>query len=132
MSRGSDGREPVSVQVVDKILRKVLIQGGLQRMPRNPAHCDVILALVSRNMQRRYPYTEIELNTYLADALAELRASVDHVTCRRYLVDCGFVKRDRAGERYFLNYLRLKEAVVSDVLSRAQELVADALAAARN
>jgi len=118
----------VKTEVVSKVLGKVLAQGTLNRIPRHPDHRDVILAIVCLGMQRRYPYTETELNELLKGALAELRARVDHVTCRRYLVDYGFVKRDRAGNRYFLNFPKLESVLSVDAMVSAKGLVEEALA----
>jgi hypothetical protein len=123
--------ERYSEEQVSKVLDRLLIQGWLSRIPRNPAHRDIVLAVLCRKMRRRYPYTEREFNDYLRDALAEVRARVDHVTCRRYMVDFGFVKRDRAGNRYILNFPRLEATLADGVLEDAGKLIGDALGRAR-
>jgi hypothetical protein len=109
------------------ILRKACITGGLRRIPRHPEHRDVVLALLCASMQRRHPYREIEINEYLKARLAGVRATVDHVTCRRYLVDLGFVKRDRAGLRYFLNFPRLEEVLAPGALTCGDDLLSQCL-----
>jgi len=105
------------------ILRKACVTGGLRRIPRHPDHRDVVLALLCAALQRRHPYTEIEINEYLKARLALVRATVDHVTCRRYLVDLGFVKRDRAGTRYFLNFPRLETTLSEGALAAADGIL---------
>jgi hypothetical protein len=109
------------------ILRKACITGGLRRIPRHPEHRDLVLAVLCASMVRRCPYREIEINEYLKARLAAIRATVDHVTCRRYLVDLGFVKRDRAGLRYFLNYPKLAETLTPEALASADQLLGQAL-----
>jgi len=104
------------------------VKGRLARIPRHPRHRDLVLAILARNLRRRHPYTETEINDYLATALAALNAAVDHVTCRRYLVDLGFVRRDRAGARYLLNFPKI-EATLS---AEAAEAIDVLLAAHRN
>ena len=118
---------PASVETVEVVLNKVLSTGKLGRIPRNPMHRDVVLAMLCRHMQRRHPYAERELNDFLKRALAGLRADVDHVTCRRYLVDLGFVRRDRAGRRYLLNYPRLESTLSPGAMEAAESLVQAAL-----
>ena len=88
----------------------------------------MVLAILCLGLRRRHPYTESELNDQLKQALGGMRARVDHVTGRRYLVDCGFLKRDRAGSRYFVNYPRLESALSAEARSRSTALVTHALA----
>ena len=116
---------------VSQALNKVLIQGGLTRIPKKPAHRDIVLGALSLDLRRRYPYSEVELNEYLKEQLAVLNAEVDHVTARRYLVDIGFLKRDRAGERYFLNYLKLTETLADAAQADMPRLITQALRASR-
>ena len=120
-----------SPEAVARVLKKVLPRARLNRIPRHPEHRDVVLAILCLRMQRRYPYAEAEINEYLESALAGLRASVDHVTCRRYMVDLGFVKRDRAGTRYFLNYPKVESTLSDDAMASADDLVKNALVSHR-
>lgn len=112
---------------VGQALDKALITGGLRRIPKNPRHRDLVLAVLCLRLRRRYPYSEPEINQRLGDALDAMNARVDHVTCRRYLVDLGFLKRDRAGVRYFLNYPRLEATLSPGAIEAAPGLVQDAL-----
>ena len=52
---------------------------------------------------------------------------VDHVTARRYLVDLGFLKRDAAGTRYYLNYLKQQEVLPAALGEVAQSIVRNAI-----
>jgi len=122
------GAERASVETVASTLKKVLASGALHRIPRNPEHRDIVLALLCLDLYRRYPYTEVEMNAYLVAALEQVRARFDHVTCRRYLVDLGFVRRDRAGQRYFVNYPKLESLLSDEAMGEARGLVARAVA----
>jgi hypothetical protein len=108
-------------------LKKVLVTGALRRIPKHPVHRDIVLALLCLDLQRRYAYKEIELNRYLATALQAMNALVDHVTCRRYLVDLGFLRRDRAGTRYFVNPLRVESTLSPSAVNAATALLAEVL-----
>ena len=117
-----------SVEQVSAVLWKALPGACLLKIPRNPEHRDIMLAIIALQIRRRYPYSEIELNEVLRDRLAGLNAEVDHATCRRYLVDCGFLKRDRAGTRYYLYYPKLAATLSDEVVDQVDTLIADAMA----
>jgi len=118
---------PASPAEVARVLNKVFVTGRLRRIPKNPQHRDVVLAILCLNMRRRRSYTEREINEYLQDVLKTLKAMVDHVTCRRFLVDLGFLKRDRAGARYLLNYPKIERTLSVDVANAAEALLEEAL-----
>ncbi len=113
------------------VLRKVLPEASLSRIPRHPEHRNIVLAIFCLGLRRRYPYSEVELNDLLQKQLDLMCAGVDYVTCRRYLVDFDFVKRDRAGTRYFLNYPKVESTLSGDAMASASELIKDALKARR-
>ena len=110
-----------------KALKKSLPEGLLRRIPRHPHRRDIVLAIIVLGMQRRYAYSETELNELLHHELDRFRSTVDHVTCRRYLVDLGFVRRDRAGMRYLLNYPKLKSTLAKTTMDTAYELLEQAI-----
>jgi hypothetical protein len=120
-----------SAEHVAQALKRALPEGALTRIPRHPERRDIVLAIVCLHMRRRYPYTEAEINDYLKNALVRLNAVVDHVTCRRYLVDLGFVKRDRAGTRYYLYYPKVRSTLAEDAIAGISELVQEALSSPR-
>jgi hypothetical protein len=105
----------------------VLVQAQFNRIPRHPAHRDILLATLCLAMRRRYPYSELELNDYLQQELSALQSQVDHVTCRRYLVDLGFIKRDRAGTRYFLYYPKIETALDDEAIAEVRQLARNLL-----
>jgi hypothetical protein len=92
-------------------------------------HRDIVLAVLCLDMDRRYPYTEREMNDYLIGALDRFNAQVDHVTCRRYLADLDFVKRDLAGSRYYVNFPKVESVLSDEAMARADRLISAALAA---
>lgn len=118
---------PAAPHEVVTALRKSLPGGRLHRMPRHPHRRDILLAVLSLDLVRRRAYSEPEVNEHLQGALADVHARVDHVTCRRYLVDLGFLRRDRAGARYFLNYPRIEGVLSAEAMTRAPELIAQAI-----
>jgi hypothetical protein len=121
---------PWSAEAAAEILGRLLISGRLNRIPRHPDQREVVLGILSVGLRRRHAYTEVEINDYLGPALEAMNARVDHVTCRRYLVDYGFLKRDRAGSRYFLNFPRLEQALSPEARSSATALIEAAMEAA--
>ena len=98
-------------------LQRAFSTGGLRRVPKKPQDRDRVLALVAGRLRRRFPYDEPTLNGELRAWLQSLHAELDHVTLRRYLVDLGFLKRDRAGSRYFLNILQVREVLTEDAMA---------------
>jgi hypothetical protein len=122
---------PAAPNRVAEILARCLPEARLNRVPRHPDHRDVVLAILCLDLRRRYPYSEREINEALGDALDGLNARVDHVTCRRYLVDLGFVRRDRAGHRYLVNYPKVEATLSEEAMAAAPELIRNALTARR-
>ena len=78
---------------VEALFRRFLQSGRLKGLPRNPEHLDTMLAVATGGLIRRRPHAESEVNEVLADWLSSVRADIDHVTLRRRMVDCGFLKR---------------------------------------
>ena len=118
---------PADEELVVQALCKALPDAKLSRMPRHPLRRDILLAIICLDLKRRYAYSELELNEYLTSALSRLDAEVDHVTCRRYMVDLGFVKRDRAGSRYLLNFPKLESTLTDAALENGHQLLERAI-----
>ncbi|MYD98237.1 MAG: DUF2087 domain-containing protein [Gammaproteobacteria bacterium] len=119
-----------TLQNVEALFRRLLQSGRLEGFPRNPLHLDTVLAVASGGLIRRRPHTESEVNEVLSDWLASVRADIDHVTLRRRMVDCGFLKRTTDGSRYFLNYGRVAgvlgdPAIEVDVGALADDVLFD-------
>lgn len=123
--------QPADCETLLDALRKAMPTAALLRIPKHPERRDLILAAISTTLERRYPYTEAELKDTLEAELQRYRSALDHVTCRRYLVDCGFLKRDRAGSRYYLNYLKLAETLSEAAQSDVNDLVLEVLRSSR-
>ena len=96
-----------ALEEAEDLLRKLLRPGRLQGFPSHPDRRDTVLAVAAGALMRRHPYGEKEINELLIDWLKSVRARIDHVTLRRRMVDCGFLKRTRDGSRYLLNYGRV-------------------------
>ena len=127
-SRGAVTRDaPASPDEVATVLNRALVHGSLARLPRGARARHVILAILCLEIRRRHAYTEPEMNQCLQAGLQRMNAGVDHVTCRRYLVDLGFLKRDRAGGRYLLNHPRLAEVLSEAAIGAAVALVREEL-----
>ena len=107
----SDADPAAARQSVEGLLRRLLHSGRLRGFPKHPEQRDAVLAVAAGSLSRRWPYAEWEINKALVEWLASVRAEIDHVTLRRRMVDCDFLKRRPDGSVYFLNYGR-----VADVL----------------
>lgn len=114
---------------LEAALARVLKSGRLTRIPKHPGDRALVMAMICVGLRRRYPYSERELNDYLRAELEHWLTSVDHVSLRRYLIDLGFVKRDRAGARYFVNFPKLEETLSAEAREVAAALLQAALAA---
>lgn len=95
-----ESRPPADVET---LLRNLLQTGALQALPANPCVLDTVLAVATGGLVRQRPYAECEVNDVLSAWLESVRATIDHVTLRRRMVDLGFLKRTKDGSRYYLN-----------------------------
>ena len=114
----SDGSETVqesrpTAGDIETLLRNLLQTGALQALPTNPHVRDTVLAVATGGLVRQRPYAEREVNDVLSAWLESVRATIDHVTLRRRMVDLGFLKRTRDGSRYYLNFGRVA-AILGD------------------
>lgn len=107
---------PASAEVALSVLDHVICRPGLRRLPRKSRPRDILLAALCLNLQRRHPYAEPDINAHLQDVLNDLGAEIDHVTCRRYLIELGFLRRDRAGARYFVDPLRMADTLSAEAM----------------
>ena len=125
---GEQASAPAELAEVEALLVRMLPGGELLRVPKHPRQRDVLLALLADGLERRRAYAEIELNEFLRERLQTLRARVDYATARRFLIDYDFLKRDRAGSRYFVNYPRVAQAVTPEALADRERVIDTALA----
>lgn len=79
-----------------KVLRDYVIGGRLSQLPSKEKKWLVILRWLATRFEQGKRYTEKEVNTVLTEAHS------DYATLRRYLVDYGFMRRERAGSHYWL------------------------------
>lgn len=96
---------------IEASLGRILRPGRFDSFPTHPRDRDALLAVAAGKLERQRPYAEREINETLIAWLASVAARPDHVTLRRRMVDCGFLKRTPNGARYYLNYGRLVEVL---------------------
>ena len=106
-----------TLEDVEALFRRLLQSGHFEGLPKNPDHLDTVLAVAVSGVARRRPHAEPEINEVLIDWLESVASDVDHVTLRRRMVDCGFLKRTTNGSRYFLNYGRVVEVLGDPAVS---------------
>lgn len=98
---------------IEALLRNLLQTGALKALPSSPHVRDTVLAVATAGLVRQRPYAEREVNDVLSSWLESVRATIDHVTLRRRMVDLGFLKRTTDGSRYYLNFGRVA-AILGD------------------
>ncbi len=79
-----------------KVLRDYIIGGRLTQLPTKEKKWLVILRWLATRFEPGKNYTEKQVNAILTEAHS------DYATLRRYLVDYGFMRRERAGNNYWL------------------------------
>jgi hypothetical protein len=79
-----------------KILRDITINGRLRRLPTKEHRWLVVLRWLAGKFEAERKYTEKEVNAILVEAHS------DYVTLRRYLIEFGFMRRERGGSTYWL------------------------------
>lgn len=83
-------------------LAALCLRGGGRGFPRKQRDQHILFKSIILISETGRDYTEAELNERLIKWLSQVGRTVeiDHVSLRRYLVDAGYVTRDRAGRRY--------------------------------
>ena len=101
-----------------------LARQRFSNLPRKARTRAIVLACIALLMVRYQTYSEPELNELLQSWLSAWGLTIDHVACRRYLVERGYVRRDRAGHRYIADYARIESLLDGEaiVLARARML----------
>lgn len=92
-----DDRYAITAQERDKIITNYIRDGKLTEFPKKQKRKLVILKYLSERLEPNREYTEREVNAILNDFYE------DYVTLRRYLIEYGFLNRDRDGSRYWVN-----------------------------
>lgn len=91
-----------TVEDVIVLLRRLFHGGRLRRMPKKQQEADVIMALSLLGLDPGVFLEETDINVHLSAWLDDISsdAGLDYVTLRRYLVDCGFLRRATDGAIY--------------------------------
>jgi hypothetical protein len=86
-------------------LAVLCLRGGGAGFPRKQRDQYILFKSITLMLETERDYTEAELNEGLVKWLSQVgrTVEVDHVSLRRYLVDAGYITRDRAGRRYRVN-----------------------------
>ncbi len=110
----------ISKQETEKLFRRLLKGGLLQRMPKSMKDSEIFLALAASVFDPQLTYSEAEVNEHLSGWLSEFASpvGVDHVTVRRYLCDFYFLLRDASGSVYTAN-----QTVINSVIEPAARSV---------
>jgi hypothetical protein len=76
--------------------------GRVMVLPRKQRDRHILFRAIAQTLENKSPYSERELNRSLTEWVAStgLDAPLDHVSLRRYLVEYGYLLRDRAGRLY--------------------------------
>ncbi len=98
---------------VREALGRMLANGPLTMLPRQPRDLEVLMALAAARFEPGREMAEAQVNQALAAWLETFCAphGVDHVTLRRCLVDARLLVRDRAGSAYHADAERVAEAI---------------------
>jgi hypothetical protein len=94
-----DERYAITQEENDEVLKKYFEQGldgPLSEFPKKEKRKIVILKNLTRRFDANKKYTEKEVNEIL------LNAFPDFVTLRRYLIEYGFLDRERDGSSYWV------------------------------
>lgn len=95
-------RSPVDMTEFRQRLEAVCGRGGAPGFPRKQRDRHILLRAALHCLPKSAPYAEPDVNDALEGWLARtgISANIDHVTLRRYLVDNGYLRRDRGGLEY--------------------------------
>lgn len=98
--------------------------GRVMVLPRKRRDRHILFRAIAQTLENKSPYSERELNRSLNEWVAStgLDASLDHVSLRRYLVEYGYLLRDRAGRLYSVR-INGKKAVRFDSGIKALDVV---------
>ena len=87
-----------------KRLVQLCIGSGMSGLPRRYQDQQLLLKSVVLTLNRRLPYTEKQIDLALEDWLTDIAPSIyiDRVNLRRWLVDEGYLERERDGSHYWV------------------------------
>lgn len=98
---GNGEQHPVDRREFEARL-SAICSGRVMMLPRKQRDRHILFRAIAQTLESRSPYSEPELNGSLREWVASIGqdASLDWVSLRRYLVDCRYLLRDRAGRLY--------------------------------
>ena len=93
--------QPITADEFRKRLTTLCSGGRGSGFPRKRRDRHILFRSIAQSLAS-HPYTEHDLNVALKSWLANVGSclELDHVTLRRYLVDAGWLRRDRNGTTY--------------------------------
>ncbi len=86
----------ISEREQKQILAKYFRDSRIEQFPKKEKRKLVLLHRVSKLFEKDKKYSEKEVNEKLK------KVAADHVTIRRYLIDYGFLERQKDGSEYWL------------------------------
>ena len=86
----------ITEQEQKQILAKYFRDSRIEQFPKKEKRKLVLLHKVSKIFEKDKKYSEKEVNERLK------KVAADHVTIRRYLIDYGFLERQKDGSEYWL------------------------------
>jgi len=100
---GSDpDPRPIGLEEFSERLKALCLRSGGTGLPRRRRDRYILLRSAVQRFDAAREYSEPEIDASLRDWIAWVggRLEIDPVALRRYLVDEGFLQRDRRGSRY--------------------------------
>lgn len=94
-----DDRYAITEEENDKVLKQYFpeeLGGGLKEFPKKEKRKIIILKHIIKRFDVDKKYTEKEVNSILEEIYS------DYVTIRRYLIEYGFMDRERDGSQYWV------------------------------
>ncbi|MDQ4074778.1 MAG: DUF2087 domain-containing protein [Chloroflexota bacterium] len=92
----------ISIAEFKERLDVLCMRGGGRSWPRKPRDQHILLKSITLLLERERTYTEQAVNVQLIEwsNLVGRTIELDYVTLRRFLMDAGYLRRDRADRTY--------------------------------
>lgn len=125
-------KKPITKQYFEKKLIALCLRSGMSAFPTNQENQNVLFKSAVLSMDISRTYTDKEINQrleYWLDNICPLE-TVDFITLRRWLVDAGYLTRNKEGSCYQISpsapeaqYFEdaIEEIDVEEVLNTARE-----------
>lgn len=101
---GNPAPSQLTAEQFGKRLVQLCIGSGMSGLPRRYRDQQLLLKSVVLTLNRRLPYTEKQIDLALEDWLTDIAPSIyiDRTNLRRWLVDEGYLERERDGSHYWV------------------------------